>query len=133
MLNIGSGNRTEWEFEYQAAKLAEGAKSQKAFRESRVAFWTEAQEKVMAEVRDSGIEISESAGAGGGYTNSLSAPKMVIRTDLQQKMTECHTKIQAHQNAVAEYDAWVQVLEANPLAMLKLTCEDWLYFFGKPQ
>ena len=31
-MNIGNGKRDEWEFEYTASKLAEGAAAQKAFR-----------------------------------------------------------------------------------------------------
>ena len=43
MMHIGSGKRDEWEFEYTAAKLAEGAKAQREFRLGRVAWWTDAQ------------------------------------------------------------------------------------------
>lgn len=132
-MNLGHGIRQEWEFEYTARNLAEGAAKQKAFRLSRVDWWTEAKAKIMAEVKDSGLEISESVAAGiGSYTSTqVAGPQVMVRADLQKKLSECHGKIQTHQQAAAEYDGWVQVLEANPENRLKLTQADWLYFFGK--
>lgn len=134
MMHIGSGKRDEWEFEYTAAKLAEGAKSQREFRLGRVAWWTEAKAKVMAEVKDAGIEVTESVAASiSNYatTTQMDGPQIRVRTDLQKKLVECHNKIQGHQQAASEYDGWVQVLSANPESRLKLTQADWLYFFGK--
>lgn len=131
---MGSVNRQEWEFEYTASKLADGARKQRDHRLSRIEAWKEAKDKVMAEVRESGIEISESAAADmKAYTNTTQSygPQVMVRTDLQQKLTECHNKIQQHTKAAAEYDGWVQVLEANAESRLKLTQNDWLYFFGK--
>lgn len=133
MMHIGSGKRDEWEFDYLASELAEGAARQKVFRTGRVAWWKEAKDKVMAEVKESGLEVSESvAAAVSNYANtSMSGPKVMVRADLQQKLSECHTKIQSHQQAADEYDGWVQVLSAKPEARLQLTQADWLYFFGK--
>lgn len=128
-----NGKRDEWEFEYTASKLAEGARKQKEHRLSRVTAWKEVQQNIMAEVRESGIEVIESAGAGmSSYANTASVgPKVSVRSDLQQKLTECHLKVQSHSTAAAEYDGWIQVLESNPESRLKLTQGDWLYFFGK--
>lgn len=127
-------NRTEWEFEYTASKIADGAEGQKAHRLSRVAAWTEAKAKVMAEVKESGIEVSESLAADmKSYANSTRSmgPQVMVKADLQQKLTEAHQKIADHTRAAAEYDGWIQVLRANPEQRLKLTQADWLYFFGK--
>lgn len=134
MINVGTGKRAQWEFEYTAARLAEGAAAQKEFRLGRVAWWTEAKAKVMAEVKDAGIEVTESVAASiSNYatTTQMEGPQIRVRSDLQKKLVECHGKIQDHQQAAAEYDGWVQVLSANPEARLKLTQADWLYFFGK--
>lgn len=132
-MNLSGSNRDNWEFEYTASKLAEGAEKQKAHRLSRVLAWTEAKDKVMAEVKESGIEVSESAAADmKSYHSTQSAgPRVTVRHDLQAKLTECHQKIESHRAAAAEYDGWVQVLTANPESRLKLTQSDWLYFFGK--
>jgi hypothetical protein len=135
MMNIGNGNRDEWEFEYTAKTLADGAKAQKAFRDSRVAWWNEQKDVLMTQVRESGVQVTESVAA---KNNSLSyqstqmmGPQVSIKPELQQKLTECHQKIQAHMQSAAEYDGWIQVLEANPENRVKLTQADWLYFFGK--
>ena len=126
--------RDEWEFEYTATEIADGAAAQKEHRLSRVAAWTEAKAKVMAEVKESGIEVSESLAADmKSYSNATTGygPQVMVRGDLQKKLTEAHQKIATHTRAAAEYDGWMQVLRANPEQRLKLTQEDWLYFFGK--
>jgi histidinol-phosphate/aromatic aminotransferase/cobyric acid decarboxylase-like protein len=134
-MHIPSGHfvRDEWKFTYTASKLAEGARAQKAFRESRVAWWTEQKAKVMAEIRESGLNVSESVAASiSNYaTSAMNGPQVTINADLQRKLGECHTKIGTHTNAVAEYDGWIQVLDANAEQRLELTQADWLYFFGK--
>lgn len=133
MLNIHGGKRDEWEFEYTASKLAEGAQAQKEFRQSRVQWWTDTYNKVMAEIKEAGILVTELSAVGSSsYANTKAiAPSASIDQRLQAKLTEAHTKIQQHQQAVAEYDGWIQVLSANPESRLKLTQADWLYFFGK--
>jgi histidinol-phosphate/aromatic aminotransferase/cobyric acid decarboxylase-like protein len=133
MMHVGSGKRDEWEFEYTASTLAKGATDQRAFRLGRVEWWKEAKAKVMAEVRESGLEISESVAAqiSNYATTAMNGPQISVRADLQKKLAECHGKIQSHQQAADEYDGWVQVLSANAEARLKLTQADWLYFFGK--
>lgn len=124
-------NRQEWEFEYTAARLAEGALAQKEHRLSRVQFWEGAKEKVLTEIRETGIEVTESMGDSKSYNSVGMGPQVMVRTDLQRKLTECHQKIIAHRTAAAEYDGWIQVLQANAESRLKLTQNDWLYFFGK--
>lgn len=131
-MNTMGGKRDEWEFEYTASRLAEAAAAQKTFRLSRLAWWTEAKAKVMAEIKETGLEVSESLAVSAlNYTTQTNGPQIVVRADLQAKLKECHGKIGTHQQAAAEYDGWVQMLSANPEARLKLKCADWLYFFGK--
>lgn len=125
-------NRNEWEFEYTASKVADGAQAQAMFRTGRAEFWESKKAEVMATIRESGIEITESLAASlSNYTSAHHGPQVGIRADLQMKLTECHEKIKAHRKAVQEYEGWVQVLRANPEQRLKLTQGDWLYFFGK--
>lgn len=131
MMQIGRGNRDQWEFDYTARNLADGAKSQREFRLGRVAFWQDAKTRTMVEVKESGIEVSESAGASVSNYTTGRGPQVMVRADLQGKLSECHTKIAEHQQAADDYAGWIQVLEANPEVRLKLTHADWLYFFGK--
>jgi histidinol-phosphate/aromatic aminotransferase/cobyric acid decarboxylase-like protein len=123
-------NRQDWEFEYRGAKVAEGAVRQRQFRLAKVLWWKEAKAKVMAEIKESGISVSESvADQISNYSTQAVGPQVMVRSDLQRKLTECHTKIQQHQQAADEYAGWVQVLRANPDQQLHLTQADWLYFF----
>jgi len=135
MMNIGSGKRDEWEFEYTASKLAEGAAKQRTHRLDRAEWWTQKKAEVMAEVKESGLEISESIASQIGYATSsiqgAHGPQISVRSDLQQKLAECQQKIASHKRAAAEYDGWIQVLAANPESRLKLQQSDWLFFFGK--
>jgi chromosome segregation ATPase len=122
--------RDEWEFQFSAAKLLEGAKAKKKHHEDRLEFWKSAKEKVMAEVKDSGIEVSESM-AGSNYTKGAYAPQVMVRADLQQKLTECHRKIDEHYGKAQTYQGWIEVLEANSNAALQLHSDDYLFFFGR--
>lgn len=123
--------RDKWQFEFTASKLAGAAKNKKLHHQERLKFWEEAKTKVMAEVKDTGIEVSESQ-AGGSYThtNRFGEPTVLVRTDLQKRISECHSKIQEHNGKVREYEGWVQVLGGNPESRLALTADDYLYFFG---
>lgn len=123
-------NRSNWEFSYSAKQLMEAAVAQREHRNARVVWWQNKQEEIMAEIRSSGIEISESVAAGYSNTQGLRGPQVVVKPELQLKLNECTTKIQGHQRAATEYDGWVQVL-ANVTATLQLKHGDWLYFFGR--
>jgi hypothetical protein len=127
--------RQDWEFEYSAADLVAAADKQCAFRLERVKWWELKKAEVMAEIKDSGIEVSESVAAGSpGYgSKMLHGPRVMVRNDLQEKLSECHDKIQHHQHAADEYQAWADLLNKHSSERLKLTQSDWTYFFGKPQ
>ena len=124
--------RNDWTFEYTASKLAEGARKQLAHREERVEWWSKKKAEIMDEVRLTGLEVNESI-AALNYTQSLGAgraPQISVKQDLQQKLAECQAKIHEHSKALKDYKGWIQVLDANPENRLKLTQDDWLYFFG---
>ena len=124
-------NRKDWEFEYTAKELADAAALKRDYRQSRVEWWEKQKEEVMKEVKESGLEVSESL--ANGYTSNVGrGPQVMVRSDLQTKLMECHERIQKHAGAVREYDGWTQVLEAQlPTNKLKLKHADWLFFFGK--
>lgn len=123
-------NRDKWEFKFSPTELHAAAIQQRDFRLSRVKAWTEAKEKVMAEVRGSGIEVSESAIANNSYTTNQMGPRVMVRADLQAKLTECHAKIQEHSKAASEYSAWVRLFAAR-VRDAELTYDDYVYFFGQ--
>jgi len=123
-------NRDGWEFQYSGKELAEAAESKRIYRQSRVDWWTEEQERITEETKEKGLELVESVASS--YTNGAGAGKqMIVRPEYQKKLNECHERLQKHMTAVREYDGWAQVLSANPDATLALTYADWLFFFGK--
>jgi hypothetical protein len=119
----------EWEFKFSAVKVAQGARRKAQHHRDRLKFWEDAKAKVMTEVKESGIEVSESE-AGGSYTNAMRTPQVLVRSDLQTRLTECHQKMQEHNRYIREYEGWVQVLEGNPENQLTLHADDYLFFFG---
>lgn len=124
-------NRKDWEFEYTAEQLANAAAIKRDYRQSRVEWWEKKKEEVMAEVKDTGLEVSESL-ANSYTSNAGRGPQVMVRADLQTKLMECHDRIQKHSSAVREYDGWTQVLESQlPTDKLKLKHADWLFFFGR--
>jgi hypothetical protein len=129
--------RREWEFEYGGAELAEAAARQRDYRLGRVQFWTEAKAAVMAEIKESGIEVTESAAAGPekmNYGNTrMIGPQISVRGDLSAKLTECHNKIQQHHAAAQEYNGWYEVMSQHHHRRYTLNHADWLYFFGKAE
>lgn len=128
--------RQKWEFEYTARVLAYAAHEQKNYRDKRVLVWTEKKEEIMAKIRTSGLEIHESVAekmSGTNYSNALRGHGVSISVDdtLQQDINEAMEKIKTHRELAQSYDAWIQMLEANPEARLKLTHADWMFFFGR--
>lgn len=127
-------NRSEWEFEYTCAKLAEAATAQKEHRLARVQAWTEKKAEVMQKIKDSGLTVHESVAeqfANYGGTQAFQGAQVMVDNTLQKDLSECVTKIASHRAAATEYDGWIQMLNANPEARVKLTHDDWMFFFGK--
>jgi hypothetical protein len=126
----GKSNRIDWEFPYAADNLAKAAASKMEYRQSRVEWWEAQKALVMAQIRESGLEVNE--GVGAKYSNSTGhTPQVMVRADLQGKLVECHGKIQQHAEAVRAYDGWKQILEAHPNSIFNLKHGDWLFFFGR--
>jgi len=131
-------NRDQWEFEYTANKLSEAAQAQKDYRDGRVKVWEEKKAEIMTKIKDSGLTVHESPGeklstASNNYNTRAMGRGVTVMVDpmLQRDMDECMTKIEQHREASKSYDGWIQVLNANSEARLKLKHNDWMYFFGK--
>ena len=129
-------NRNLWEFEYTARNLATAAKGQRDFRLSRVEVWEGKKSEVMAKIKDSGLTVHEGVAAQlqGTYSTAnagYGGAQVMVDSTLQRDLNECVGKIQQHRNLANEYDSWLQVLDANPDARLKLKLGDWMFFFGK--
>jgi len=127
--------RNEWEFQFSTDKLVEAARAKRDHHKARFDFWKAAMGKVMDEVKESGLEVAVSE-AGMSYTQKMSAsagfgPQVMVRNDLQRRLTECHQKIMEHTGKVREYDGWVFIFEHSPNKTLELNADDYLFFFAK--
>lgn len=129
--------RDEWKFDYSAKDLANAADIKKAHHEQRLKWWKDKQAQVIAEVKESGLEVSESLAmeyASNSFSGALGGNRgaqLVVKNDYQVKLNECHQKINAHGSKVKEYDGWLQMLEANIKQNVSLDINDYLFFFGK--
>ena len=128
-------NRHEWEFEYTAANLASAAETKRNYHKKRFEAWEAKKAETMEKVKSSGLTIHEGVmGSAYNNTNALtSQPGAMVMVDatLQKDLNECTAKIGAHRTLAADYDSWLQFLDANPEARLKLKQQDWMFFFGK--
>jgi hypothetical protein len=129
--------REEWTFEYTAARLAEAAAGQAAFRRLRFEFWSRKKAEVMQKIKDSGLSVHEDISLGlmdkSVYTRSSAHPGAQVLVDptLQKDLNECVSKMQHHSERARQYDGWEQVLRGNPEARVQLDHDDWMFFFGK--
>lgn len=123
--------RNEWEFEYTASKLAEAARAKLGHYIGRVAWWKEKQQAVMQEIKESGLEITESLAVEYASSSASFGAQVTVRPELKTKLQECFLKIKSHEASAKDYSAWIQVLDANPEIRLKLNHDDWLFFFGE--
>jgi hypothetical protein len=124
--------RQDWTFEYTASKLAEGAKAKEEFHQKRMEWWEGKKKEVMDKIKETGISVHDSvASIVSNYKSAGCGPEITIDNTMQRDLSECHSKMQEHHNLIKSYNGWRQVLEANPEARLKLTHDDWLFFFGK--
>lgn len=123
--------RDKWEFEYTAARLAEASSAKRDKHKSKFEWWEKKKTEVMQKIRETGIEIRDSVAASYSNTKGNYGPQIEISEGMQRDLSECQSKILEHNKLVSQYDGWCQVLQANPEARLKLTHDDWLYFFGE--
>lgn len=121
--------RDKWEFHFAAGQVADAALKKVAHHADRLAFWEGAKARVLKEVAEKGIEVSE---AEGGVSNTVRGygPQVMVRADLQKRLTECHLKMQEHAKRKADYEAWEAALRTRTVETLHLHADDYLYFFG---
>ena len=130
--------RSDWKFQYLAADLAVAARAKRDHHASRLLWWEGQQQAVIAEVREKGLEVSESIAMQYGSTKAIlggsrnAGAQIVVKDEYQEKLNECATKIHQHGERAKEYDGWLQIMEAtNGTKALDLDIHDYLFFFGK--
>lgn len=123
-------NRQKWEFEYSAGNLAVAAEKKAKWRGERARWWQKQYDVLLEDVKLKGLVVNKTVGQKYSTSNAARGVRIEVNDEFQEKFDECFNKINEHSNAANGYLGWKAVLEANPESRLKLTHEDWLYFFA---
>ena len=127
--------RNDWKFDYTAPQLAEATNDRIGFHDAQLTFWNAKREELLATIKSEGIEVNEKIVLG-----AFASPKsrdwdrggeIMIRNDLRKGLQETFEKLAYHTKRRDTYDAWRQVLQANPQQRFALDIADWLFFFGR--
>ncbi len=125
--------RKEWKFDYAASKLLEAAQGKIGYHQERLTFWKSKREEVLATIRSEGIEVDEKIVLGIRNPKSRDwerGGQVMVRNDLQKDLEEVYEKLHWHTEKLCNYQAWEEVLSANPDNLLPLDVEDWQFFFS---
>lgn len=126
--------RNDWKFDYTAARIAEAVNARVTYHHECVAFWKAKRDEVLTTIRAEGIEVDEKIVLTTRNPKSRDwerGGQVLIRNDLKKDLEEVYDKLAEHTDKLATYDAWGQVLSANPESRLSLDAEDWQFFFGR--
>lgn len=124
--------RTDWKFDYTAARLAAAADERAAHHQTRIAFWRAKRDEVLAKIRAEGLEIDEKIVAAYPSPKARDwerANRVTIRDDLRHHLDETLDKLRYHTDLATQFDGWSKMLHANPEQRVGLDIEDWLFFF----
>lgn len=122
--------RNDWQFEYTAHVLADAATRKKTHHAERAAWWEEKKKEVIAAVKADGLQMTESLAVQYASLAATHGAQLSIKGEYQNQLSECHMKIKMHNDTAKEYDAWIQLLTANPEKQIGLDVEDYRFFFG---
>jgi len=126
--------RNDWKFDYTAARIAEAVVIKITYHQDRLTFWKAKRDEVLTTIRAEGIEVDEKIVLTTRNPKSRDwerGGQVLIRNDLKKDLEEVYDKLAEHTDKLATYDAWAQVLSANPESRLSLDAEDWQFFFGR--
>jgi hypothetical protein len=115
--------RREWNFQYIAREIADGARRKAEHHEERMAFWDAEIEAARDAIKASGVDI-RSYDVTGGQRHEV-----VIDPSLANRLSEAQQKRSSHEDSAKEYRMWERVLEANGFEALRLDAAD-VDFFG---
>lgn len=115
-------SRRDWEFEYVASDVAEGAARRAEYHDERSEYWREEVELAKAEIQESGIDI-RSYEVTGGQRHDVQ-----IYPSLAKRLSEAESKHQSHASDRDDYRKWERVLRIDPTKRLSLTLDDVVYF-----
>ena len=126
--------RKEWKFRYNAKQLVEAARLKLEHHNARLDVWKDKREQLIAEIRESGIEVTEKAALTmrtAKMRDYEDGGNVMIRNDLSKALSETYEKLAYHTGLRDTYDGWHQSLLANSDNSFDLDIDDWLFFFGQ--
>jgi len=114
--------REKLQFDYTGEALAVACEKKRDHHKDRHAYWTAELEAAKEAFRSAGVEIREYPVTGGTRLQG------VIDPSVQQRMDECHKKVDEHDRKREEYDRWARGFRANAEAHFALDPDDIAYF-----
>jgi len=129
--------RDDWVVPYTGNALLAAATGKLEFHEGRRKWWGEKKEELIGKIRAEGINVTESVvdelGKLGYHTSNaaIGGPTIQIDAGLAAQVREAAQKVHEHDGKIAQYKAWMQMLEAHQNANFDLDHDDWMFFFGK--
>jgi hypothetical protein len=117
------GLRDTWEFRYPVGAIAEANLTRLGYHNGRLEHWRAEREHVLADLRETGLEV-RSHQVTGGYDASV-----VVDPEKAKWLGQVEAKIAEHQRLVDEHARWQSVLMHQPRdTTLDLRADDILFF-----
>lgn len=124
--------RSEWKFSYAITNLFNAATAKRDHHKSRFDWWTSKRGEVMDQIKEDGLQVSESLVSQYSKTGyAVSEAEVKIDPKFQKQLDECVSKMKHHKSKVDSYQVYVEVLGSRPGGdSLELNVDDWTFFFG---
>ena len=125
--------RSEWTFEYTATDLHTAAEQEYQKRAIRADYWKAERQKVMEELKETGLTISQWDAYTGkeGITKTGISNRVDVEFDekLMTRLRNCEHYLEKARNEKSEYKMWMQVFgDTSPSKTFDLHAVDVAYF-----
>lgn len=119
--------RRNWKFSFKVADVLAAAEKKLDHHLQRITFWNDQLEKAQRDLKDKGAEFREQPVTGGSHV------ALVIDPERQNRVNQCASKKNQHQDQANEYTVWVRALRLSeqnaPRSYIDLDAQD-IAFFG---
>jgi hypothetical protein len=114
--------RSKLEFDYTGQAVAGACEKKRDHHQARLDFWQAELAAAKDAFRTAAVEIGEYPVTGGTRLQAVIDPAK------QQRMDECHRKVEEHRGKIEEYDRWHRGFTANSDSHFALDPDDIAYF-----
>lgn len=114
--------RNEWTFQYPANIVAGAAADRARYHDSKQTWWEDERERVLVELKESGLEVTGYEVTGGMRHDVQFDPK------LTKRLSETTAKIDGHRRDAEKYRMFAEVLGDQGDDLLGLHPDDVHYF-----